>query len=118
MKKVLMSGLFVCIAGAAFASDGGLVGDYRYVRPVRTDYNTAAYAPAPQYAPAQYAPAQAAAPCARTVGAPVAVKTGTEIIDHFQMFQPVTVYQPAGTFSQRRVVQNPQPVCNRCQQAY
>ncbi|MCL2331450.1 MAG: hypothetical protein FWC61_02795 [Proteobacteria bacterium] len=114
MKKVLMSGLFVCIAGAAFASDGGLVGDYNYVRPVR---NTVVSAPAPQYANVQYAPA-AAATCGRACGAPIAVKTGTEIIDHFQMFQPVTVYQPAGTFSQRRVVQNPQPVCNRCQQAY
>ncbi len=45
-------------------------------------------------------------PCARraVVAAPVRVKTHTEIIDHYQVYQPVTVYKPMGTEIQRRIV--------------
>lgn len=43
---------------------------------------------------------------------PVRVKTHTEVIDHYQVFQPVTVYQPMGVQVERRVV--PVGSCNRC----
>ena len=51
-------------------------------------------------------------PCERSAGQPVRVKTHTEVIDHYQVFQPVTVYKPMGTQIQRRVV--PVTSCNKC----
>ena len=35
-------------------------------------------------------------PCAKKVAKPVRVKTHTEIIDHYQVYQTVTVYKPMG----------------------
>lgn len=35
---------------------------------------------------------------------PVKVKTHTEVIDHYQIYQPVTVYKPAGTCTTRRII--------------
>ncbi len=35
---------------------------------------------------------------------PYAVKVGSEVIDHYQAYQPVTTYRPAGTFSTRRTM--------------
>lgn len=46
------------------------------------------------------------------VAEPVRVKTHTEIIDHYQVYQPVTVYQPVGTQIQRRVI--PATNCHKC----
>ena len=43
-------------------------------------------------------------PCARYAGQPVRVKTHTEVIDHYQVYQPVTVYKPMGTEIQRRII--------------
>ncbi|MBR3930436.1 MAG: hypothetical protein IKJ62_02545 [Alphaproteobacteria bacterium] len=43
---------------------------------------------------------------------PVRVKTHTEVIEHYQVYQPVTIYQPMGTQIQRRVV--PAKPCNKC----
>ncbi len=51
-------------------------------------------------------------PCAKKAAAPVRVKTHTEVIDHYQVYQPVTVYQPMGTEIQRRVV--PVKYCGKC----
>ncbi len=51
-------------------------------------------------------------PCERKVENPVRVKTHTEVIDHYQVFQPVTVYRPMGTQIERRVV--PVKNCNKC----
>lgn len=42
-------------------------------------------------------------PCAKRAQ-PVRVKTHTEVIDHYQVYQPVTIYQPIGTEIQRRIV--------------
>ena len=50
--------------------------------------------------------------CAKKVAKPVRVKTHTEIIDHYQVYQPVTVYKPMGTQIQRRVV--PAKDCHKC----
>lgn len=51
-------------------------------------------------------------PCAKRVAEPVRVKTHTEIIDHYQVYQPVMVYKPMGTQIQRRVV--PAKPCGKC----
>lgn len=52
-------------------------------------------------------------PCARQhVAQPVRVKTYTEVVDHYQVYQPVTVYKPMGTQIERRVV--PVKNCNKC----
>ena len=53
-----------------------------------------------------------ARPCAKKTAQPVRVKTHTEVIDHYQVYQPVTVYKPMGTQIQRRVV--PVAHCNKC----
>lgn len=42
-------------------------------------------------------------PCVKKAQ-PVRVKTHTEIIDHYQVYQPVVVYKPMGTEIQRRIV--------------
>lgn len=42
-------------------------------------------------------------PCAKKAQ-PVRVKTHTEVIDHYQVYQPVTVYKPMGTEVHRRVI--------------
>ena len=51
-------------------------------------------------------------PCKRQVAEPVRVKTHTEVIDHYQVYQPVITYKPVGTEIQRRVV--PAKTCNKC----
>lgn len=94
MNKILLSGLiagFVCFS--ANASDGGfdnyVIGD------------------------APVAHVAKPCPCKKHHHAkPVRVKTYTEVIDHYQIYQPVTVYQPAGTYSERRI--EPVKKCNRC----
>ncbi len=50
-------------------------------------------------------------PCAHQA-APVRVKTHSEVIDYYQVYQPVTIYKPAGVEVQRRVV--PVKNCNKC----
>lgn len=42
-------------------------------------------------------------PCARKA-MPVRVKTHTEVIDHYQIYQPVVFYAPMGTEFQHRVI--------------
>ena len=102
MKKTIVSGLIAAsLAAPAFASDGGI-----YNETYTTNTNTVVVEEA---APVQVRRvAVAARPCAQ----PVRVKTYTEVIDHYQVYRPVTVYQPAGSYSERRVVRNNR--CNRC----
>ena len=45
---------------------------------------------------------------------PVRVKTYTEVIDHYQIYEPVVTYKPAGTYSTRRYIQAPNPHCGTC----
>jgi len=118
MKKIILTSLIAGFAAvSAYASDGGLYREtYTTTNRVSAQYDTDTYYAAPQYAYAQqqYAPA-AQRPCAQAAD-PIAVKTHTEVIDHYQVYQPVTVYQPAGTFAQRRIV-DAQPAaapCSRC----
>ena len=104
MKKTILTSLFAAmVTVAANASDGGLYSETEtYTNRVR--YNTTEYA-----APV----ARVSAPVAtcNSCAQPVRVKTHTEVIDHYQVYRPVTVYEPAGTYAERRVVRN---TCNRC----
>lgn len=104
MKKTILTSLFAAmVTVAANASDGGLYAETEtYTNRVR--YNATEYA-APVARPV--APVATCNSCAQ----PVRVKTHTEVIDHYQVYRPVTVYEPAGTYAERRVVRN---TCNRC----
>lgn len=104
MKKTILTSLFAAmVTVAANASDGGLYAETEtYTNRVR--YNVTEYA-APVARPV--APVATCNSCAQ----PVRVKTHTEVIDHYQVYRPVTVYEPAGTYAERRVVRN---TCNRC----
>ncbi len=46
--------------------------------------------------------------------APVRVKTYTEVIDHYQLYQPVISYKPAGTYTTRRFIDAHNPHCGTC----
>ena len=52
-------------------------------------------------------------PCMRaTSNQPVRIKTHSEVVDYYQVYQPVTVYQPMGVQVERRFV--PAHRCNKC----
>ncbi|MDE6571304.1 MAG: hypothetical protein K2L95_03770 [Alphaproteobacteria bacterium] len=136
MKKVLLLGLMSgIICATAHASDGLHFTEttewtiYETVNVETVTFVDDAYV-APRPAAAKPAPAYRSSrdlaraatphrggdvrrPCPHKSGEPVHVKTHTEIIDHYQMYQPVTVYEPAGTYSRRRVEYQPAP-CTRC----
>ncbi len=115
MKKTILTGLFAAmVTVCANASDGGLFSETEtFTNRVRYNTNTVTYVPVESTAPA----APVAQPRRNVVAAcnscaqPVRVKTHTEVIDHYQVYRPVTVYEPAGVYSERRVVRN---TCNRC----
>ena len=91
------------VSVSANASDGGA-----YIE-TETYTNHISYNAAPVYVN-ETAPAVVSRPCANAQ--PVRVKTHTEVIDHYQVYRPVTVYKPAGTYAERRVVAK-EP-CSRC----
>ncbi len=102
-KAILASVIAATVCGAAHASDGGVYYETETVtRNVSMNTNTAYTAP-------RRAVVTVARPCARTAAAPVRVKTYTEVIDHYQVYQPVTVYQPVGNYAQRRVIESARP---------
>lgn len=117
MKKILFTVLLACVCGGAVASD------YTYTETETiTTWESVNYA-----APCcdggcnrRYASSRDVKPIARPCAArradvvhqPVRVKTHTEVIEHYQVYQPVTVYKPMGTEIQRRVV--PAKPCDTC----
>ncbi len=106
MKKAILASLFaVAVCGTAIASDGGVYYESETVTTrVSANTDTTTYR-----APRRVVVAKSR-PCTRTAMAkPVRVKTYTEVIDHYQVYQPVTVYQPVGTYAQRRIVESPRP---------
>lgn len=61
----------------------------------------------------RYASSRDVKPCVRSQAAkPVRVKTHTEVINHYQVYQPVTVYRPMGTQIERQIV--PVKSCGKC----
>ncbi len=45
---------------------------------------------------------------------PVRVKTYTEVIDHYQVYQPVVTYKPVGEYTTRRYIDAPCPKTGTC----
>lgn len=109
MKKAILASLFAAtICGASYASDGGVYYETETVtKNVSVKMDTTTYNN-PQYV-APTRTVVATRPCARVAAAPVRVKTYTEVIDHYQVYQPVTVYKPVGAYAQRRVVESARP---------
>lgn len=105
MKKTILTGLFgAFVATCAFASDGGVYSETEtYTNRVRYNTNTVTYAE-----PVRETVAYTCNSCAQ----PVRVKAYTEVVDHYQVYRPVTVYEPAGVYSERRVIRN--NGCGRC----
>ncbi len=96
MKKILLMCIFsVFVFGAAFANV-----TYTETETVTTWERVSFDRPC---GCADARPMPKKKPCPK-VAAPVRVKTHTEVIDHYQLYQPVTVYKPVGTEIQRRIV--------------
>ncbi|MCL2538253.1 MAG: hypothetical protein FWF34_01505 [Alphaproteobacteria bacterium] len=133
MKKLLILPMIAMFAaGSAMASDSGFPHDggqsVGYYRTVRTTTQETARVQNIQQQPvyhvtsmqsarscgcqrANCGQARVAAPCAQRAAAPVRVHTHSEVINHYAVYQPVTVYQHVGNTSERQVVRNS---CNRC----
>lgn len=98
MKKVLLSGLlagFVCFS--ANASDGGFYSETESTE-INYSYRT------PRTYRTYSVPRRAYYNgCNSCNSQPVRVKEYTEVIDHYRTYEPVTVYVPTGTYSERHV---------------
>ncbi|MFQ6778188.1 MAG: hypothetical protein ACLRFI_02745 [Alphaproteobacteria bacterium] len=102
MKKVLLSGLLAgLVVFSANASDDGF-----YSETVTTEVNYSHRANVYTYDDGAYvAPKRVVRNHCNRCNAqqPVRVKEYTEVVDHYRVYEPVTVYVPAGTYSERRV---------------
>ncbi len=108
MKKILFTSFIAMILSVPVMADG-IVTETETVTTVEVlEYN---YTALRYVSSAQVVPHKR--PCAKRAAAPVRVKTHTEVIDHYQLYQPVTIYQPAGRVSERRIIRAPQS-CNKC----
>ena len=109
MKKTLLSSLMAAmVAMGAYASDGGVYRETEtWTTHVRYNISNATTVAAPAAKPQCGYIANV-----NCGAAPVRVKTHTEVIDHYQVYRPVTVYEPAGVYSERRVIRN--NTCGRC----
>lgn len=130
MKKTILTGIlaiFACMA--ANASDGAYWQTETYTMRERFTADTISYYDDAYVSPRQIATTRPQAcarvsssmdvrPCivrsAKTMDKPVQVKTHTEIIDHYQLYQPVVQYVPTGTYTQHRIIWHPRSTCNNC----
>ena len=105
MKNILFA-LFAAMVVATSAMADGIVSETETVTTVEVvEYNYTA----PRYvSSAQVVPHKR--PCANV---PVRVKTHTEVVNHYQLYQPVTVYKPVGRYVERHIVPAKNP-CNKC----
>ena len=120
MKHIAIFGIFAAIltasAHACPCNETTTETTYESVQVNTVEYTDDAYA-APA-APAK--PARVGTPCARVKSSadlnrgcarrapamhPIRVKKYTEVIDHYQEYQPVVHYVPAGTHTTRRVIE-------------
>lgn len=121
MKKLFFASIFAIISvGAAMASDGGVYMETSNVYSGTAEYTRAEYVAAPRPTARRVVVGHRPCGCNRAsvaavaiAPAPVAVKTYSEVIDHYQVYQPVVSYVPAGTYTTRRVVSNVRQ-CNIC----
>lgn len=109
MKKTLLFGMLVCLASA-----GAAVADCKYtetenvvvIEQIDVVVNENRFnRPVKKYRPAVKRHQKATEP--------VKLKTHTEVIEHYQILQPVTVYKPVGTEVKRYVV--PAKRCDSCE---
>ena len=107
MKKFLFASFTAAILSAPAMADSIITETETVttVEVVEYSYTTPRYVSSAQVIPHKR-------PCAKAA-APVALKTHTEVIDHYQLYQPVTIYQPAGRISNRRIIRAP-GTCNKC----
>ena len=107
MKKIFLFSFLVMTIIAPAVADGVVTETETVttVEVVEYNYTVPRYVSSAQVVPHKR-------PCAKRAE-PVRIKTHTEVIDHYQLYQPVTIYQPVGRVSTRRVVRAPQ-VCNKC----
>jgi len=128
MKKIILFGIFAgFVCAGAYASDGV----YTETETINTyetiTINTVKYYDVAPVHNVRVRPCRAASSidlsrncggCATKLAAkklaPVRVKTYTEVIDHYQVYEPVVSYKPAGTYTTRRYVQAPNPHCGTC----
>ena len=100
--------------GPAYASDGGMIyaGGYNTnTRTVAANTGYVAYNNG-------YAAQSNGFPC-DTVGQPVSVKTGVQVTNTYQVYQPVTTWRAAGTYAETQTYAVPQPTCGgNCGGAY
>ena len=102
MKNILLAGFLLAtfngMAGAASFS-------YTETETVTTYEEINITIPANQKCGMRYSSCYQVRPCAKkSTAEPVRVKTHTEVIDYYQVYQPVTVYKSMGTQIERRVV--------------
>ena len=126
MKKVFVSTMLALVTCGAIASDGGIYTETEtFTNQVKLDFNTVTYyddvvvakpgpvAPRPCGKERVASSIDVVRPCPCAAAAePVSVKTHTEVIDHYQVYKPVTKYVPAGTYTTRRVIESPR--CKNC----
>lgn len=107
MKRILFASFMALFVVVPVMADG-IVTETETITTVEVlEYN---------YTPRYVSPVQAVTykrPCAKQMAAPVRVKAYTEVIDHYHVYQPVTVYKPVGRVSSRRIIRAPQG-CNKC----
>lgn len=133
MKKVILFGAFAIIIGMcanAFAdgysyTETETFDTYETIKIDTVTYVDTVY-PEPVRVVAKPMPCRAASSMdvARTMRdchkptkrelAPVRVKTYSEVIDHYQVYQPVVTYKPAGEYTTRRYIDAPNPHCGTC----
>ncbi len=130
MKKVLFLWAFVGLIGfcanAAYAgyTETETTNTYEVITIDTVKYTDAAYI-APRCArTAKIAPCRTASsldvkkckcnPQPQRKLKPVRVKTYTEVIDHYQVYQPVVTYKPAGEYTTRRYIDIPNPKFGTC----
>lgn len=115
MKKVVFASILaIATFAGANASDGGVYMETSNVYSGTAQYQRATVTEtvsAPRATARRVVVGHRPCGCARQVAAPapVAVKTYSEVIDHYQVYQPVVEYIPAGTYTTRRVVSNVRP---------
>lgn len=133
MKKIILSGIFASVFfTGAYASD--MYTETETINTYETiSIDTVTYVDTVYAAPVRTVkPARITTPCrvassidvARTNRgckkpmarklAPVRVKTYSEVIDHYQIYEPVVTYKPTGTYSTRRYIDAPNPHCGTC----
>lgn len=120
MKRITILGIFAAILTAGAHACPCNETTYESVQVNTVEYTDDIYT-APQVAK----PARVGTPCDRVASSidvrpcaaraekPVRVKTFTEVIDHYQVYQPVTLYKPVGTYSIRRIIEAPRPCCGK-----